>query len=189
MKESQIVATDRLRREDRWDEATLYRDQARRQLRSEGKAKAEARETSWNMMLEKFPPMESMEEESPGPSAGQPSESDLEDVDFDALLEKFGQNSPDFARDVFWVYHNLSNHGVAPEDAPGLGAWNMLNWARGAKNRFFEQVLPKVQAEKAKQDKDKEVVFDPSLERCEELLAEVEKEMELNCPKCGTRVL
>jgi hypothetical protein len=44
---------------------------------------------------------------------------------------------------------------VNPEDAPSLGAWALLKWARENRNRFFEQVLPKAKIIE-KQAKDEE---------------------------------
>jgi hypothetical protein len=58
MTESKIVATDRLRKEGRWEEASLWRDNKRKQLRAEGHAKAEANEASWEAMIEQFSPMQ-----------------------------------------------------------------------------------------------------------------------------------
>jgi hypothetical protein len=46
MTESKIVATDRLRKEGRWEEASLWRDNKRKQLRAEGKSKTDANDAS-----------------------------------------------------------------------------------------------------------------------------------------------
>ena len=46
MLESKCIATDRLRREGRWEEASLWRDQKRGQLRAEGQTRTEANEAS-----------------------------------------------------------------------------------------------------------------------------------------------
>ena len=56
--ESKIVATERLRSEGRWEEASLYRDEQRRRLREEGMTRREAREESWRLTLKKYPPAE-----------------------------------------------------------------------------------------------------------------------------------
>jgi hypothetical protein len=58
MEESKICAMDRLRREGRWEEASLFRDEERRRLRDEGLPKAEANDRSWAAMMEKYPPIE-----------------------------------------------------------------------------------------------------------------------------------
>ena len=57
MTESKIVATDRLRKEGRWEEASLWRDQKRKQLRGDGKHnRAESNAAAWTAMIEEFPP-------------------------------------------------------------------------------------------------------------------------------------
>ena len=56
MTESRSVATDRLRCEGRWEEASLYRDEMRRKFKAEGLKCAEANEASWDAMLAKYPP-------------------------------------------------------------------------------------------------------------------------------------
>lgn len=56
--ESKISATHRLQREDRWDLASRYRDSERLRLRADGKTRAEARESSWQRMIEKFQPVD-----------------------------------------------------------------------------------------------------------------------------------
>ena len=52
MTESKIVATERLRREGRWAEASLWRDEKRKQLRADGQTKANANEASWCSRLD-----------------------------------------------------------------------------------------------------------------------------------------
>ena len=59
MKESRIEATDRLRKEGQWSEASLFCDEERRRLRSEGMTKAEANDQAWEAMVAKFPPLAS----------------------------------------------------------------------------------------------------------------------------------
>jgi len=56
MRESKITATERLRRNGDWETASLYRDDQRKRLRSEGMRRREANEESWRLMLEEFPP-------------------------------------------------------------------------------------------------------------------------------------
>jgi hypothetical protein len=136
MTESKIGATDRLRKEGRWEEASLWRDNKRKQLRAEGLTKAEANEASWQAMIEQFPPLQTTVDE---PSKGSLSNV-VELVDFDPD----NYDSPtDISGDIAWTYDNMARMGVEPKDAPGSGAWSMLVWARENPNRFFEQMLPK----------------------------------------------
>ena len=140
MAESKITATDRLRKEGRWEEASLWRDDKRKQLRAEGHTKAKANEASWQAMTEAFPPLPTTPDE--------PSDT-VELLDLDNY-----DSQPDMSRDILWVYENLARKGVAAEDAPGLGAWGLLQWARKFSNRFFEQVLPKARAVEKEAEED-----------------------------------
>ena len=45
--------------------------------------------------------------------------------------------------DILWTYENLANTKAVPEDAPRMGAWSLLQWARKYQNHFFERLLPK----------------------------------------------
>ena len=134
--ESRIAATHRLQREGRWDEASRYRDEVRRELRSEGKKRADANDGAWAAMLEEFPPL------TTGTVAGKPAEPE-DDLDLEPLLAKLNGKAPDLPEDVLWVYTNLANKRAIPNDAPGPGAWALLSWARSNKDHFFQQMLPK----------------------------------------------
>ena len=57
MTESKISATERLRREGRWDEASCYRDDARKKYKAEGMARTEANDAAWEAMIKKFSPL------------------------------------------------------------------------------------------------------------------------------------
>ena len=56
MTESKIQATERLRAEARWPEASQFKDKVLRELRTSGMTKAEASEKAWAEMIEKYPP-------------------------------------------------------------------------------------------------------------------------------------
>jgi hypothetical protein len=47
--------TDRLRREGRWEEASIFRDQKRREFRAAGMKRSEAREAAWEVCAAAFP--------------------------------------------------------------------------------------------------------------------------------------
>jgi|SRR5208282_2562175 len=55
--EDRIDATDRLRREGRWTEASEFKERRRRALRAERVPKEEAKDRAWAEMLAKFPPL------------------------------------------------------------------------------------------------------------------------------------
>lgn len=142
MAESKIAATERLRREGRWEEASAYREAERERFKAEGH-KGAASEMAWTSMLERFTPLPV--EELPSRPVGEAVEK-MSDEDLDALLAKSGDGKPDFHADVMFAYWNLENYRAKPADAPSMGAWSVLQFARGNRNRFFEQVLPKALA-------------------------------------------
>jgi hypothetical protein len=126
MLESKSVATDRLRREGRWEKASLWRDQKRVQLRAEGQTRTESNEAAWQAMIEQFPPLP----QSELPVGDHAVE--LLDIDPDSYD---GQSS--CTDDVAWVYQYLSVKSAAPHQAPSSGAWGLLQWARRNSDRFF----------------------------------------------------
>ncbi len=143
MTESKIGLTERLRREGRWSEATRFKDETIAQLRSEGMKRIDAATEAWKRTAEKYPPLAETDSVETTAAVQQPEEAG-DDVDVDALLDRVGDRQPpDLVRDTLWVYQNIENRGVKPENAPSLGAWSLLKWARDYRNRFFEQILPK----------------------------------------------
>ena len=164
--ESKIQAYHRLRKEGRWEEAGVYRDTIKRNLRKDGVDKDEANETSWQLTIEKFPPLpkeEKPKEEKPAKKKEEPTEA-IELIDVEKMSAK--SSEPDLARDIIWAYDNAANAKAKPEDAPSVGAWSLLKWARDNRNRFFEQLVPKAMATKAKEDTrdEGEDNVDPELE-------------------------
>ena len=55
--ESRIEATDRLRREGRWEAASHAREEKRQQLRAEGLKRADANDQAWRWMIDEFTPL------------------------------------------------------------------------------------------------------------------------------------
>ena len=56
----------------------------------------------------------------------------------------------DVVGDARWVYEYLSDDDVTPLDAPSLGAWGMLEWARlspSNQKQFYTTFGPKLIAE------------------------------------------
>jgi hypothetical protein len=145
MQESKIVATNRLVREGRWEEASAFRDRVRAQLRAEGKNRRQAAEEAWQAMLEAFPP-----DTAPATAVDSPS---TDNTNTDEMIpQSVVDGSPDFVGDILWVYSNLEAKRVTFADAPTPGAWNLLKWAREYRNRFFEQLVPKAIASKQQQE-------------------------------------
>ncbi len=121
MTESKIELSERLRRENRWDEASRFKDTAVKDFKSQGMKRTEATEAAWEAMAEAFPPLEPPEalSDAPGGCEGH-DEPDDELIDVDALVAK---QPHDFNRDVQWVYTHLADRNAEPENAPTAGAW------------------------------------------------------------------
>jgi hypothetical protein len=129
--ESKIEATERLRREGRWDEASAFRDEERKRLKAEGLPRREAAEASWQAMIVKFPPL-------PGHQPAEPPDTG----EFFPIGDE-SNSTANLSRDILWCYAHLDRRKVTPADAPSAGAWQLLTWARENRSRFFETLLPK----------------------------------------------
>ena len=160
MSESRQRISHRLCREGRWEEASIFKDETIAALRKSGMKKVEAGEEAWRIIAEKFPPLP-VEEQPP-------------DIEPDTL-ERFTEARPDLVRDILWVYERLEDKRTKPEDAPSLGSWSMLKWARDYRNRFFEQVLPKALAKKAEAGGTEETAEEaaPGMEEVERMLKQM----------------
>jgi hypothetical protein len=199
MTESKIELTERLRREGREDEAKRFRETVIKECRAAGMKRDEAREHAWGEMAKAYPPLPIAEQnpvepvtgtlgaaEPEGPRGGNGKadptspglpEDDL--IDVDALLERVGDGQPpDLARDTVWAYENLANRNARPEDAPSLGAWSLLQWARRYKNRFFEMVLPKAMATRPNEGEEMVRRERKSIEEIERILGRFEQQLE-----------
>jgi hypothetical protein len=110
-------------------------------------------------MIDAFPPLPVEEI----PTAASYEAVELLDIDSN-------DDRPDMSRDILWVYENLVRERVNPEDAPSLGAWAQLKWARENRNRFFEQVLPKAKATEKEAEEDEARLADrPDLRRLRQI--------------------
>lgn len=147
MTESRSEATDRLRREGRWSEACVFREEMRQKFRGEGMKRADAVEASWSAMCAQYPPLPVVDEPTPA-EPDQPRHSEA----IAAILERSTESGSDLTGDVNWVYAHLGDAEIAPVDFPSLGAWSLWHWARVNSNRFFEQLLPKALAARQKRE-------------------------------------
>jgi hypothetical protein len=140
-----LALMERLRAEGRWAEAEAFKNTAIKEFKAKGVENPV--EAGWEAMATAYPP----------PPIAEPAESAAEEGLIDALLDRGGdRQTHDLTRDILWTYENLMNRQATPETAPGLGAWSLLQWARGARNRFFEQLLPKAQAARESEVEDLE---------------------------------
>ena len=142
MPESRIAATERLRREGRWDEASHFRDEQRRRFKTDGMSRGEASDAAWAAMLDRYPPLPNIERaECVAQSACTHDPAKVE-----ALMAKLQGNKPDRVRDTLWVYEILENPRPTPDDAPSIGALSLLSWARSSRVQLFEKMLTKAMA-------------------------------------------
>jgi len=145
MQETRAEAMHRLQREGRWEEASAYRQEVRKQQRAAGKTKAKAGQIAWQMMAERFLPLGAAQGTQVDGSDG------LSYQQLDELLRRTAGQGVDLIRDVFWTFENLANTDVAAEDAPSMGAWSLLEWAKNHRNYFYERLLPKALTAKERQ--------------------------------------
>ena len=160
MTESKIELTERLRREGRWSEASLFKDETLRKLRSDGMTKADAGEEAWRRMAAKFPPLADTGKPTPdapdaaGAESLPPQRPGGTEPDIEAMLDETDDGLPvDLVQDVLWCYSNM-NRRVGPEDAPSGGAWGLLCWSRKYQIKFYEALLPKALANRPPQDEE-----------------------------------
>jgi hypothetical protein len=145
--ESRIDATDRLRREGRWAEASLFRDATIKQLRADGICRTEASEAAWDRMLDKYPPLP--QEESDAGLCDYPW------PDTPATPQRL-------LADIEWVYRSLGEP-MQPKDAPTSGAWGLWRWARQNPGHFFKNFLLRVMLgtpKKAQGEEDDDAEFE-----------------------------
>ncbi len=150
--ESKVVATNRLKAEGRWADASLYRDERRVYWRSVDR-RADAAEWSWREMVAEFPPLPPTESEAK-PKAVAPAQArDIDPLDITAepqdLIDRLAAVDPDWDRDVWWCYRVFCHPSVRLKDAPSLSAWGLLSIARGDPQKFLG-TIEKVEARRAK---------------------------------------
>jgi len=151
--ESKIDLTHRLQREGRWPEASKFKDDRIASHRSEGTSRKDSQLAAWEEMEQKYPPI------------AEPSELlDPQDIPADSWED----SGVDFAGDAMWVYSKLACAHILPEDAPSAGAWSLLQWAKGHKDRFYEQTMPKAIATRKKREAE-ELVDDSYVDNMENI--------------------
>jgi hypothetical protein len=153
--ENRLQATERLRREGRWEEASAFKEVQRQALRAQGTPRSKANDQAWVNTIEKF---------SPSPLAeGSLDSADpqgFDEAEIERLMLRADGAATDLTRDVEWAYANAENKAVRPGDAPSPGAWSMLQFAKRDPGKFYSQLLPKVATPNKRAD-DKQV--DPAL--------------------------
>jgi hypothetical protein len=166
MQEHELKEYQRLRAEGHWTAASKFREAERKRLRAAGHSRHDAREESWEAMLEKYPPQdgqtpsrqsaEELDRWSEADAAY--SESQLDEHNRDAeIAEELKQlvlltNSQptDLDRDINFAYRNMAFSSVMPLTAPSGAAWQWYLYARREPAKFLE-ICAKREDAKAKQ--------------------------------------
>ncbi len=143
-----------------------FAKEGRMRLRAAGLNRREAREESWEAMLEKSPPQD---EQAPvrqsavdldrwSEADATDTESKLEDHTLDAeiaeelkQLARLTNSHPTcFDRNIDFAYRNMALPSVTPLMAPGLAAWQWYLYSRREPIKFLE-ISAKREEAKAKQ--------------------------------------
>ena len=144
----------RLLAEGRWNAASEFRQEGRMRLRAAGLNRREAREESWEAMLEKYPPQD---EQTPvrqsavdldrwSEADAIDTESQLEDHTLDAeIAEELKQlilltnaQPTDLDREIHFAYLNMALPPVMPLMAPSTATWLWYEYARDLPDKFLE---------------------------------------------------
>jgi hypothetical protein len=70
-------------------------------------------------------------------------------------------------RDVFWCYKSLDDPGVQPADAPSLGTWHLLVWARENRDHLYAKLLPRALVAHAKLERHDKIPSPPPQLQCD----------------------
>jgi len=125
MRESKAELTDRLRREGRWEDF--------KKRREELKAGAVPAKEAWYRAAAEFPAPAAPASAEKAPKA------DLQPLK--------GKPDVPVAVAAVWIAEHLDADWVTPADAPSLGAWSMLEWARSSmamRTEFYRTFLAKI---------------------------------------------
>ena len=154
MQEHELKEYQRLRAEGQWIAASEFRDAERKRLRAAGRNRQQARDESWEAMLEKYPPQDgqtparqsavALDRWSEADAAD--SESQLDEHNRDAeFAEELKQldlltnaQPSDVDRDINFAYRSMALANVTPLMAPSLAAWEWYKYARREPIKFLE---------------------------------------------------
>lgn len=200
--ETRIEATERLRREGRWPEATAHRERLRLELRAAGKPRQEANDEAWNRVIEEYPPLPAPDPvpvesiERAVAVAEIPSVPEAAPVAFESALRSLPATTT-ISKELDWIStHSAMNRQdrspdklktilITAEDvlqaangpAPSQRAVRQLQHWCNTPREFFKQIL----GEHKKQTEDADVRIvdqDENLEDVERMLREFSRQWE-----------
>ena len=137
MESHELEDYQRLRREGRWLEANEFREVERKRLPEVGRHRQEALAKSWELMLERFPPLDVVAigegADSGDVATGIPRE----------FLNGLDDTRSGNSRDVVeWVFENAYQEweDIDAKSAPNGGAIGLLAWVKISGNNYGEFV-------------------------------------------------
>lgn len=130
MNESKSTIYHRLQKSGQWDEASLFRDEVRKRLKSKGLKKADANEQAW----------EEMAAEYPAPGSAVPVGNSDSAVDDGYDWEIIGQ-SQDILSDLAWAEANRHRDSLDEAVAPNRVASELWKFARVDPEEFGSAAL------------------------------------------------
>lgn len=154
MQEHELKEYQRLRAEGQWIAASEFREAERKRLRAAGRNRQQARDESWEAMLENYPPQNGQKPARRSAVAlGHWSEADA--ADSDSQLDEHNQDAEfaeelkqlalltngqptDADRDIDFAYRIMALPTVTPLMAPSTAAWQWYLYARSEPNKFLE---------------------------------------------------
>jgi len=154
MQEHELKEYQRLRVEGQWIAASEFREAERKRLRAAGRNRQQARDESWDAMLNKYPPQDGQKPARQSAVAlGRWSEADAadsepqidehnQDAEFADELQQLalltnGQPT-DADGDIDFAYRHMALPTVTPLMAPSISGWSWYIYARTERNKFLE---------------------------------------------------
>ncbi|GEM_PF-926514 len=166
IQEHELKEYQRLRAEGRWNAASESREAERKRLRAADRNRQQARDESWEAMLEKYPPLDgqtparqsavALDRWSEADAADSESQLDEhnQDAEFAEELKQLalltnGQPT-DADRDIDFAYRKMALSTVTPLMAPSTSGWSWYLYARRHPDKFLD-ICAKREDAKAKQ--------------------------------------
>ena len=149
MQEHELKEYQRLRAEGRWNAASEFREAERKRLRAAGRNRQQARDESWDAMLNKYPPQDGQEPArqsavaldrwSGADAADSEPEQDAEIAEELQQLALLTNGQPtDADADIVFAYRHMALPTVTPLMAPSTSGWSWYLYARSEPNKFLD---------------------------------------------------
>ena len=163
MQEHELKEYQRLRAEGRWNAASEFREAERKRLRAAGRNRQQARDESWDAMLNKYPPQDGQKparqsaaktvrgttnlaldrwSEADAADSEPQIDEQNQDAEFADELQQLalltnGQPT-DADADIVFAYRHMALPTVTPLMAPSTSGWSWYLYARSEPNKFLD---------------------------------------------------